>query len=184
MLSAQDSEKAKSQKEVMKPVLIVIDTQNEYMKYMDDKDKKIGLQMINWAMGIFRANGFPVVLVYHTDLQWGPSTDSEEFQFDSSLAIADTDPVVIKNYPNAFKKTELEKVIKDLGGNTLFLCGLSAVGCVIATYHGAIDNEFDVMLIEDALLSHDSGLTDDIENIFDSVNLNVLNMILKYTPEP
>lgn len=179
---AQDEVITDSNKEIMKPVLVVIDTQNEYMPYMDEDDKKLGLEFVNWAIGIFRSNGFPIIRVYHTDMQGGPAVESEEFKFDSSVAIQEDDPMIIKNYANAFKKTELDKVIKDLGGNTLFLCGLSSVGCVIATYHGAMDHDYDVMLIEDALLSHSAEFTDNIEKMFNSVNISVLNTIIKYVP--
>lgn len=164
----------------MKPVLIIIDTQNQFMHYMDQADSKIALEMINWSIVTFRSYGFPIIRVYHTDPQNGPSTDRKEFQFVESLQINEKDPMIVKNYPNAFKKTDLDKVLKEMGANTLFLCGLSSVGCVIATYHGAKDNDYDVVLLENALMCHDHSQTQSIEKIFDSVNFTVMNMMLKY----
>ena len=166
--------------EKMKPVLIVIDTQNYFMHFMDEDDSSIAIEIINWTMATFRSYGFPVIRVYHTDPQGGPSPDSEDFKFVESLKINENDPMIIKNFPNAFKKTELDKVLKDLGANTLFLCGLSSVGCVIATYHGAKDFDYDVVLLENGMMSHDASQTKSIEKIFDSVNFNVMKMMLKY----
>lgn len=169
-----------SEKQIMKPVLIVIDTQNEFMQYIDPADLRIGLDMINWAIATFRSMDFPIIRVYHTNPHTGPVKDSEGFQFHEKLSVRDTDPMVVKNFPNSFKKTELDKLLKDMGANTLFLCGLSAVGCVISTYHGAKELDYDCVLLRDALLSHDAGHTHDIERIFDSVSLDVTQMMLKY----
>jgi nicotinamidase-related amidase len=85
----------------------------------------------------FREHGLPVIRVYHTDLKWGPAPDSDGFQFLPSIMAQDEDPKIVKNYPNAFKKTELETLLREKGCNTVFLCGLSSTGCVLATYHGA-----------------------------------------------
>jgi len=91
----------------------------------------------------------------------------------------DDDKKIIKNYPSAFKKTELGKMLRDKGCNTLFLCGLSATGCVLATYHAAADLDFDVFMIKDALISPDSQLTQAVERICETLSLGALNAMLK-----
>jgi nicotinamidase-related amidase len=163
----------------MKPALIVIDIQNQYLPMVPEREKEMGLMMINWTIGQFREHGYPVIRVYHTDPQHGPKIDSEEFQFPSSVAIDPGDPRIVKNYPSAFKKTDLEKMLRDRGCNTLFLCGLSAVGCVLATYHGGIDRDFDVFMVKDALMSHNSTFTDFVEQISDTVNYKALEVMLQ-----
>jgi len=164
----------------MKPVLLVIDIQNEYLSMVPEREKEVALYMINAAIQLFRENGFPVIRVYHTDLKYGPKPDTEAFEFPKSVMIKPEDPRIIKNYPNAFKKTDLEKMLRDQGCNTLFLCGLSAVGCVLATYHGAADLDFDVFMLKDAIMSHNSAYTDSIEDIFSALGYDALKVMLEY----
>ena len=146
---------------------------------MDEKDKKMGMEMINYVIALFRANGFPVIRVYHTDLQRGPKTDSEEFEFPKTVAILPDDAKVIKNYPDGFKKTDLDKILKAKGCNTLFLCGLSAVGCVLATYHGAMDLDYEVFMCKDALISHDASLTKAVQEICQTIDYSALKLLLE-----
>jgi len=164
----------------MKPVLVIIDIQNKYLPYMDDADKKMGLEVINWAIWLFREHGYPVVRVYHTDPKWGPEPGTEDFEFPSSINITDEDPKVIKNYANAFNKTNLEEVIREKEGNTLFLCGFSAVGCVLATYNGAQDRDFNVFMVKDALLSHNATYTNFVEEAFETVSVSTMKVMLEY----
>jgi nicotinamidase-related amidase len=175
------SAQTKQEKKQMKPALLVIDIQNQYLPYMSDEDKKLGLEMINWAIGLFRQYNCPVIRVYHTDPEWGPKPDTEPFEFPSSINIKPEDPKIIKNYPSAFKKTELEKLLREKECNTLYFCGLSAVGCVLATYHSAMDLDFNVFMIKDALISHNSEYTNFIEEIKETVSLNTVKIMLEYT---
>ena len=172
---AQEEQKA----EPMKPVLIVIDTQNKYLPYMSDEDKNFAFGVINYAISMFRQHEFPIIRVYHTDPAWGPVPNTEDFEFPEKIAVTDDDPKIIKTYSNAFNKTDLEKVIKELEGNTLFLCGLSAVGCVLATYHGAKDRDYDVFLVKGALMSHNSTYTKFVEDVYEPVGLNALKLMLE-----
>lgn len=175
----QAGDTAKTAPARMKPALLVIDIQNAYLPYMDDKDKKMGMDMINYYIELFRANGFPVVRVYHTDLKTGPKPGNELFEFPKTVAILPEDGKIIKNYPSAFKKTELDKLLKAKGCNTLFLCGLSAVGCVLATYHGAMDLDYEVFMLKDALISHDAALTKAVQEICKVIDYYALKLLLE-----
>ena len=163
----------------IKPALLVIDIQNAYLPMMDEKDKKWAMEGINYYIALFRGNGFPVIRVYHTDLKAGPKPDSEEFAFPKTVAILPDDPMIVKNYPSAFKKTELDKLLKARGCNTLFLCGLSAVGCVLATYHGGKDLDYEVYMLKGALISHDAALTKAVQEISRTIDYYPLKMVLE-----
>ncbi len=176
-LAAADAANAPAVK--VKPALLVIDIQNAYLPRMDEKDKKLGMEMINYYIELFRSGGFPIIRVHHTDLKMGPKPDSEEFQFPKTVAVQPDDPQIIKNYPSAFKKTELDKLLKAKGCNTLFLCGLSAVGCVISTYYGARDLDYDVFMLEDALISHDATLTKAVQEITMTIGYYPLKLLLE-----
>ncbi len=176
---AAANEPAKARTAPVAPALLVIDVQDAYLPYMDEKDKKMAMDGINYYIQLFRANGFPVIRVYHTDPDRGwPKPGSEEFQFPKTVAVRDDDPMVVKNYGNAFKKTGLDKLLKETGRNTLFLCGLSAVGCVLATYHGALDRDYEVFLCREALISHDAALTKAVQEFCRAIDYSALKLLL------
>jgi len=163
----------------MKPALLVIDIQNAYLPSMSEQDKKSGLEMINYVIALFRDNGFPVIRVYHTDPGEGPKPGTAAFEFPKSAAIKKEDPQVIKNYASAFKKTDLNKILQDRGCNTLFLCGLSATGCVLATYHGAQDLDYNTFLVKDCLISPDTSLTKAVQEICRTISYGALKLLLE-----
>lgn len=163
----------------MRPALLVIDIQNAYLPMMAEADKGLGMEMINAAIRLFRLHGFPVIRVYHVDPAFGPAQGSPEFAFPESVPIKTEDPMIVKNYPNAFKKTSLDGLLKEKGVNTVFLCGLSAVGCVLATYHGALDLDYQAFMVKDALISHNAALTKSVQDICDSVGYEVLRVMLE-----
>ena len=163
----------------MKPALLVMDVQNAWLPYMDEQDKKVGLEQINYIIELFRANGFPVIRVYHTDPGEGPAPGSEAFEFPKTVAVRDTDPKIVKNYPSAFKKTALDKMLRDQGVNTVFLVGLSAVGCVLATYHGGADLDYNVFMVKHALISHDAALTKSVYDICSTISYGPLKLLLE-----
>lgn len=176
---AAAAEPAKAKTTAIAPALLVIDVQNAYLPYMDEKDKKMAMEGINYYIQLFRANGFPVIRVYHTDPAQGwPKPGSEEFQFPKTVAVREDDPMVVKNYGNAFRKTELDKLLKEKGRNTLFLCGLSAVGCVLATYHGAMDHDYEVFMCRQALISHDAALTKAVQEFCQTIDYAALKLVL------
>ena len=163
----------------VKPALLVIDIQNAYLPNMSEQDKKLGMEMITYYIELFRNNGFPIIRVYHTDPQNGPKPDSEAFEFPKSVPVKADDPRIIKNYPNAFTKTNLDSVLKEKGCNTLFLCGLSAVGCVLATYIGAEDHDYKVLMLKDALISHNTALTKAVQEFCETISYTPLKLLLE-----
>jgi len=149
----------------LKPVLLVIDVQNIWMPKMAEEDRGKAPEKINEAIALFRELGLPVIRVYHSDPESGPEPDTEPFRFSDSIAVTDDDPMIIKSYPSSFTETDLERILREDDRNLVFLCGLSATGCVLATYFGAQDRGFMVSMVEGALLSHDASYTKVIEDI-------------------
>ncbi len=175
--NAQEGKGEKSKR--MKPALIVIDLQNGYLQMMDKSNKETALEYINYYIGLFKKNGYPVINVYHHSKETGPHPGSSEFEFDKSISISADDPKVIKTYGDSFNKTELDKILKGMGVNTVFLCGLSATGCVLATYIGAANYDYRPFLLKDALLSPNNTQTKYIEEILGAVSYEVVNVFLE-----
>jgi isochorismate hydrolase len=91
-----------------------------------------------------------------------------EYSLNKAVLIKDEDAKVIKTYGDGFNKTDLDKIIKEKGSNTLFLCGLSAVGCVLATFIGAQNHDYRAYMVKNAVMSHNSDYTKNIEDMFDA----------------
>jgi nicotinamidase-related amidase len=166
--------------ENMTPALLVIDIQDRYLPMMAEEERDLALRMINGAIWLFRQRELPVIRVYHSDPQFGPNPGEEGFEFPSSVIIKDDDAKVIKNYPNAFTKTGLEKILQDKNVNTVFLCGLSAVGCVLATYYGALDRGFEAFMVRNAIMSHKTEYTEVVKEITETVSFKTLQFMLDH----
>ncbi|MBN2104649.1 cysteine hydrolase [bacterium] len=164
----------------MKPALLIIDMQNQYLPYMDDKHQEFAMQMINGAIQLFRQYNFPVIRIYHTDPEWGPPVDSEGFMFHKTLQVKEGDPRIIKHHMSGFQNTNLEQLLRDKGCNTVFLCGLSATACVLATHYGAVERDFKAFMIKGAILSGRTEHTDMIEDITDAVGWQALETFLNH----
>jgi nicotinamidase-related amidase len=172
------SQDNQEQKAPIKPALVVIDIQNAFLPSIPEKDRESAMNNINFYIQYFRSHGCPVIRVYHHGKEYGVNPGTDLFEFPKSVLIKPEDPMVIKTYSDGFNKTDLDKVIREQGCNTLFLCGLSAVGCVLATWIGAQNNDYKAFLLKDAIMSHNSEYSDNIEVMFDAVSYDVVKLIL------
>jgi nicotinamidase-related amidase len=163
----------------IRPALLVIDIQNAYLSGMAQRDKEVAMSNINYYIQLFRAHGYPVIRVYHYSKKYGPEQGTEGFEFPASVLTKPDDPKVVKTYSDGFNKTDLNKVLKEKDVNTVFLCGLSAVGCVLATWIGAQNNDYNAFLIKDAIMSHNEDYTNSIELMFDAVGPDIITLLLE-----
>lgn len=174
---SQDQQK--QTKDQIKPALVIIDIQNVYLRMVPEREKEVGLYYINGLIELFRSNGYPIIRIYHHDIQSGPEPGSEEFEFPTTVLINENDAKVIKTYGDGFNKTDLDKILKEKGCNTLFLCGLSSVGCVLATWIGAQNHDYRAFMVKDAIMSHNSDYTNQIEDMFDAIGYGVVKLIVE-----
>lgn len=165
-------------KNSIKPALLVIDVQKISLNYIPETDIEPALVVINMYIERFRSHGCPIIRIYHHNpLLQGDWT--EDFEFPESLKIQPGDPKIVKTRPDAFHKTELNEVLRKLGCNTLFVCGLSATGCALATWIGAFNFDYHAFLIKDALMSPKKAHTENIESMFDAVGPDVIKLVLE-----
>ena len=171
---AADSNKSVS----IRPALLIIDIQNRYLPWMDESERDMALQYINGGIQLFRQRHLPIIRIYHTDPDYGPHPDSLAFRFPESVLIRNSDPMIIKNHPSAFKNTGLDSLLKSMECNTLFLSGLSSVGCVLATYFGALDHDYKAFMFKNAIMSHNAAYTGYVEEITDTVPWTAIELML------
>ncbi|MBP7460427.1 MAG: isochorismatase family protein [Candidatus Delongbacteria bacterium] len=172
-------EKKTELSEPIRPALMVIDVQNAFLPYMEEKERQSAIMVINHVIGLFREYNHPVIRIYHTDPDWGPKPGTEGFEFPASILVKPEDPKIIKNYPNAFKKTDLIAYLKEHRINCLFLAGFNAVGCVLATYQGAEDLDIQVFMLKQGLIAHDPKYTPMVQELCSTMDARGIKLILK-----
>jgi len=169
--------KSESKKGIV-PALLVIDVQNRYLPIIPERDKGIAIFFINLLIGLFHKHGFPVIRIYHHDELDGPRPGTMEFEYPESVKVKPEDIQLIKTYSDSFNKTDLDRILRDLGCNTVFICGLSAVGCVLATKTGAQNHDYKAFIVKDSIMSHNSDYTKNVEVMFDAISYDAVELIL------
>ncbi len=68
------------------------------------------------------------------------------------------DRIVTKYRPDAFVRTDLEKVLQEKGIQTVVVLGCTTEGCVESSVRGASYRDFYVVVVEDAVATNDRAL--------------------------
>lgn len=131
--------------------LLVIDVQNGVVGEAYDRDNIVA--NIATLIDKARAAGVDVVWVQHNsdELPRG----SERWQFVPGLARRDPEPLVQKEYGDAFEDTGLEAVLAERGVGHLLVSGAQTDECIRSTLHGAIARGYDATLVGDAHTTED-----------------------------
>ncbi len=110
-----------------------------------------------------RQMGMPVVYLQHISDRPGatfflPETDG--IALHSSLEPLATETVLEKHYPNSFRETGLEELLRGQGIKRLVLCGMMSHMCVDASVRAAFDLGFSCLLAHDACATRDLQFAD------------------------
>jgi nicotinamidase-related amidase len=100
-----------------------------------------------------RRERVPVVWVQHSDERLARGSD--DWRFVPELTPGDAEPLVEKNYADAFEDTTLETVLSDLGVGRLVVAGAQTDECIRSTLHGAFVRGYDATLVSDAHTTED-----------------------------
>lgn len=135
--------------------LIIIDIQNDYFSggaFELDGAGEAG-RAASRALAACRAAGTPVVHVRHESVRPGsgflvPGTGGADIH--PCVAPAPGEPVLTKHYPNSFRETGLEELLRGLGVEHLYVAGMMTLMCVDATVRQAFDLGFTCTVLHDA----------------------------------
>jgi nicotinamidase-related amidase len=163
----------------LNPTLLIIDVQNRYISFIPEREKELAFFFINLLIDLFRKHDLPIIRIYHHNEDNGPKPNTEEFEYPEAIKIKIEDTQIIKTYSDSFNKTNLDDVLKEKRSNVLFLCGLSAVGCVLATKTGAQNNDYKAFIVKDAIMSHNSDYTKNVEAMFDAISYDAVELIIQ-----
>ncbi|MBF6098506.1 cysteine hydrolase [Nocardia cyriacigeorgica] len=135
--------------------LIMIDYQNTYrtgVMALEDAEPALaaGARLLERARGA----GIPVVHIINDGGEGTPyDIRAEVGAISAEVAPIDGEPVVVKQFPNAFHATELEQTLRDSGvepGGDLVLAGFMTHMCVGHTAQGAFNLGYRPTVIAEA----------------------------------
>lgn len=165
----------------MKPALLVVDIQQKFFEMGPEPATSLNkaVHFINEALAFFREKKLPIIVIQHIDEANGLIPNTPGFELPKSLKILPTDRRIHKTYGNAFNKTELETVLRELGVDTVIISGFCAEYCVLSTYRGAMDKDFTSALLRWTLASVNPANIPFVESINDTISLNILKKALE-----
>ena len=163
----------------MKPALFVQDIQNVWL-YEPDSNRGLRrsvekrLDLINEAIAWFRRRKLPIIVGYTIDKELGALPGKWSFEVPDTLDVRETDPKVTKLHANAFANPDLGNLLRKKRCDTLVIVGLSASGCVLATYFGALDWDIQPYVLKGGIASAYERHVRFAEEICDTVTLKDL----------
>ena len=140
--------------------LLLIDIQNDY--FPGGAMELVGMEQAAAQaaslLASFRESAGPVYHVQHFSVRPGagfflPGTEGAEVH--TSVAPAQGESLTQKNFPNAFRETELESVLRRDGIEELTICGAMSHMCVDATTRAAFDLGLACRVASDACATRD-----------------------------
>ena len=139
----------------MKTALLIIDIQNDYFPggKMELESPIEAAKKANELLQCFRDYGMPTVHIQHVSrkpdatffIPGDRGTDINDI-----TAHYEGEPLVQKHYPNSFRDTNLQDLLKEWEIERVIITGMMTHMCVDATARAAADLGFKVMVAEDA----------------------------------
>jgi nicotinamidase-related amidase len=144
--------------EMAKAALLLIDLQLDYFPggAFPLVDPVAAVEVAAEVLAACRVAGLPVVHVQHI---WDdPEAEfmkpgTAGIQVHPSVAPSDSEAVVTKEFPNAFRETDLKGVLEGLGVESLIVAGMMTSMCVDATVRAAVDLGYAVTVAADGCAS-------------------------------
>jgi nicotinamidase-related amidase len=153
-----------------KPVLLVIDLQNDFLDRWEHSRRTALIESTNELVSVIRRSGIAVIWVrqeFEPDLRDAlPEVrakgihvvikGTEGCKLDSALAVDPTDRVIVKKRYSAFFGTDLDRTLGDIEPDAVILAGINTHACIRMTAIDAYQRDRPVILALDCIDSYDS----------------------------
>lgn len=156
----------------MKSALLIIDIQNDYFSGGASPlcNPEFALKNLKKVLHYFREQFLPVIFVQHISTRptatfFLPNTTGVEIH--AEIKPHADEKIIIKNYPNSFRNTELLDYLKENQIEELIICGMMTHMCVDATVRAAKDLGFECTLLADACATKDLEIDGKVINAVD-----------------
>ncbi|MBU0941280.1 MAG: cysteine hydrolase [Bacteroidetes bacterium] len=176
----------------MSKALIIIDIQNDYFENgaMELVGALEASEKAKQVLSKFRENNLPIIHIQHLASASGtfflPNTSGQEIH--KNVTPLSGEKLIIKNYPNSFRETELLDYLQSISVTELVFVGMMTHMCIDATVRAAKDYNFECTLISNATATRDLEINgkkvkaDDVQNAF-LAGLNSFYATVKTTDE-
>lgn len=168
----------------MKPALLVQDIQNVWL-YEENSNKDLKrsvekrIDVINGAIAWFRGKNLPVIVGCTENEEEGVLHGTKGFEVPDSIDVEETDFIATKRHANAFANPDLGARLRNERCDTVVIVGLSASGCVLATYFSAFDFDVRPYLLKGGVASANEEHVRFAEEICDTLSLDELNDVVR-----
>ena len=131
--------------------LLIIDMQNGVVDGAHGRDAVVA----NIGSLVERARRERIPVIWVQDADEHHARGSEAWQIVPELSPEEAEPLVEKNYGDAFESTALETVLSGLEVGRLLVVGAQTDACIRSTLHGALVRGYDTTLVSDAHTTED-----------------------------
>ncbi len=140
--------------------LLLVDIQNDYFPggRMALAQPEQAARNAAMLLNAFREKGHPIFHVRHLSVGAGatfflPDTDGAKIH--ASVQPISGEKEIEKNFPNSFRETVLEGIIRQAAVTDLVICGAMSHMCIDATTQAAADLGFTCTVVQDACATKD-----------------------------
>jgi nicotinamidase-related amidase len=162
----------------MKLALMIIDMQKEFYVGRTKEQMDRAAEYINYILPKFEEKKLPIIYVQDIDEGDGVVPGTVGFEIIDSLAPKRDSAVIHKKYGNSFNKTEVDKILKDAGVDTVVITGFCAEFCVLSTYRGAKDLDYFPVILKNGIASTDEQNKEFVEKISETITAGMLEKLL------
>jgi nicotinamidase-related amidase len=144
----------------MAKALLLIDLQRDYFRGGEFPlvEPEAAVEVAGRVLAAYRESGHPVVHVQHV---WDapdatfmrPGTPGVEIH--PAVAPIAGEPVITKEYPNSFRETDLQNVLKQLDVDSLTVVGMMSSMCVDASVRAGADLGYEITVVSDGCAAPD-----------------------------
>jgi len=143
----------------MAKALLVIDVQNDYFCGGNMKlvEMEKALVQTNKLIAHARENYYKIYFIQHISTKEGASffiPNTKGVALNNGLERSD-ETVITKHYPNSFRETGLDKVLKKEQITELMVCGAMSHMCIDSTVRAGFDLGYKITLFSDACATRD-----------------------------
>ena len=163
----------------MNLALMVIDMQKEFYVGQTKDQMDRATEYINAVIPMFEEKGLPIIWVQDKDEGEGVVPGTDGFEFIDSLRPKPDAIRIHKTYGNSFNKTDVDKILKEHGVDTVVMTGFCAEFCVLSTYRGAKDLDYFPVILKNGIASTDESRKRFVEEISDTITYGVLAKLLQ-----
>jgi nicotinamidase-related amidase len=134
---------------IIMEAFLIIDMQEGYIGNRRGSEAfDYTLAHINGVSDLFRKAGKPVIVI--RDISEG---DTPEYKNVAELKVQEQDDEILKVDNNSFWNTTLHELLQKKNVDFIVMAGNAAEYCVTATYFGALERGYKVVLLQNGVLA-------------------------------